>query len=116
MPPIEVQSFNHVALWVSDMRRSADWYIKHLGLEQASVSDNHIFLRLAGGEVLALFQASDPTQIGSGVHHIALNLSPGQRERALETLRQRNIPLHRRGPNLSFQDPDGYCIHFSEAH
>jgi catechol-2,3-dioxygenase len=113
MAQIEAQSFNHVALWVSDIRKSADWYIEHLGLEEASASGNHIFLRLESGEVLALFQASDPAQIGVGLHHIALNLPSGQQEQALESLRQRDIPLERRGPSLSFQDPDGYWIHFS---
>lgn len=113
MTEIEVQSFNHVAIWVSDMRKSADWYIEHLGMKEASVSGNHIFLRLVDGQVLALFQASEPKQVGSGVHHIALNLPAGQKEKALETLRQRNIPLQSRGPSLSFQDPDGYWIHFS---
>jgi catechol-2,3-dioxygenase len=113
MAKIEAQSFNHVALWVSDTRKSADWYIELLGLKEASASENRIFLRLASGEVLALFQASDPKQIASGVHHLAFNLPSGQQEEALETLRQRNIPLVRRGPSLSFQDPDGHWIHFS---
>lgn len=112
MAQIEAQSFNHVAIWVSDVRKSADWYIEHLGLEEARASENHIFLRLASGEVLALFQASEAAQIGAGLHHIALNLPGEQEEQALETLRQRNIPLERRGPSLSFQDPDGYWIHF----
>ena len=56
MAQIEVQSFNHIAIWVSDLRKSADWYIQHLGLEEASISEDHIFLRLAGGQVLALFK------------------------------------------------------------
>lgn len=114
METIQAQSFNHVGIWVRDMRKSADWYIEHLGMEQKSVSGNHIFLKLASGEVLALFQAADPKQIGSGVHHLALNLPAGEKERALELLRQRNIPLEKHGPSLSFQDPDGYWIHFSE--
>jgi catechol 2,3-dioxygenase-like lactoylglutathione lyase family enzyme len=112
MASIEAQGFNHVAIWVSDVRKSADWYIAHLGLEEASGSENRIFLRLANREVLALFQASDPAQIGAGVHHLAFNLPDGAEEKALDTLRQRNIPLTRRGPSLSFQDPDGHWIHF----
>ena len=113
MAKIEAQGFNHVALWVSDMRRSADWYIELLGLEEARVSDHHIFLRLPSGEVLALFEASEPKQIGSEVHHLAFNLPSGEVEKALETLRQQDVPLEERGPSLSFQDPDGYWIHFS---
>ena len=113
MTQIEVQSFNHIAIWVSDLRKSADWYIQHLGLEETSISDDHIFLRLAGGQVLALFKASEKEQIGKGVHHIAFNLPPAQKESALETLRQWSIPLERRGPNLSFRDPDGHWIHFN---
>ncbi|MBT3271239.1 VOC family protein [Candidatus Poribacteria bacterium] len=77
------------------------------------MSGNHIFLRLAEGSVLALFQASDEAQVGSGVHHLALNLPPREQEAALERLRNEGVELSRRGPSLSFQDPDGYWIHFS---
>ena len=112
MSSIKAEGFNHVAIWVSDVRKSADWYIANLGLEEVRVAENRIFLRLANGEVLALFQSSDPAQIGAGVHHLALDLHDGTEEEALDTLRQRNIPLTRRGPSLSFQDPDGHWIHF----
>ena len=94
MARIEAQGFNHVAIWVSDVRKSADWYIAHLGLEEASGSENRIFLRLANGEVLALFQASDSAQIGAGVHHLAFNLPDGAEEKALDTLRQREYSAH----------------------
>ena len=84
MGSTEAQSFNHVAIYVADMARSADWYVETLGLTRARASENHTFLRLAEGAVLALFQASDPSQVGSGVHHLALNLPPGEEEAALE--------------------------------
>ena len=113
MPEITAQSFNHVALWVKDVRKSADWYIEHLGLQEASASEYRIFLKLVDGGVLALFETSETDKIGKGVHHLAFNLTSQQEVSALETLRQRNIPLHQRGPNLSFQDPDGHWIHFS---
>ncbi|MEO2006735.1 MAG: VOC family protein [Candidatus Poribacteria bacterium] len=112
MGSTEAQSFNHVAIYVADMARSADWYVETLGLTRARASENHTFLRLAEGAVLALFQASDPSQVGSGVHHLALNLPPGEEEAALDRLREQGVELSRRGPSLSFQDPDGYWIHF----
>ena len=112
MAEIEVQGFHHVAIRVSDMRKSADWYIEHLGMKEASVSDNHIFLKLSKGQVLALFQASDPKQVGAGIQHLALTLPPGEEEKALERLRQRGFPVERRGPSFGFPDPDGYWIHF----
>ncbi|HCK16366.1 TPA: hypothetical protein DHW51_19735 [Candidatus Poribacteria bacterium] len=113
MPEITAQSFNHVALWVKDVRKSADWYVEYLGLQEASASEHRIFLKLADGGVLALFETSDTDKIGTGVHHLAFNLPNQQEVSALETLRQQNISLLQRGPNLSFQDPDGYWIHFS---
>jgi len=113
MLKITAQSFNHVAIWVKDVRKSADWYIQKLGLQEASASEHRIFLKLADGEVLALFETLDTDRIGKGVHHLAFNLTSQQKESALEILRQQNIPLQQRGPNLSFQDPDGHWIHFS---
>jgi catechol 2,3-dioxygenase-like lactoylglutathione lyase family enzyme len=113
MPKITAQSFNHVAIWVKDVRKSADWYIQKLGLREVSASEHRIFLKLADGGVLALFETLDTDRIGKGVHHLAFNLTSQQEESALEILRQQNIPLQQRGPNLSFQDPDGHWIHFS---
>ncbi|MDA1190569.1 MAG: VOC family protein [Candidatus Poribacteria bacterium] len=113
MSEINASHFNHVAIYVSDLRRSAEWYKEHLGMTERSASGNHIFLKLSSGEVLALFQADEPKQVGVGVHHLAFNLSELDEERALETLRKKGIPLERRGPSLSFQDPDGYWLHFS---
>ncbi|NQZ68547.1 MAG: VOC family protein [Lentisphaeria bacterium] len=112
MPDIEVQGFDHVAIWVTDLRKSADWYIEHLGLQEASVSGNHIFLKMAGGQVLALFEATSPEQVGSGVQHIALTLAPGESEKALHILKEKGFPLERRGHSMGFPDPDGYWIHF----
>ena len=34
MSSIKAEGFNHVAIWVSDVRKSADWYIDNLGLEE----------------------------------------------------------------------------------
>ena len=112
MDAIEVQGFDHVAIWVSDMRKSADWYIEHLGMKEASVSSNHIFLKLGNGQVLALFKASDAKQVGSGIQHLALTLPAGEEEKALDLLRQQGVPVERRGPSFGFPDPDGYWIHF----
>ena len=112
MSEIKVESFNHVAIRVSDMRKSADWYVEHLGMEEIGKSGNHIFLKLAGGQVLALFQANDPGEIGAGLHHMALNLPPDEKERAYEVLREKGFSLKHRGPSLGFPDPDGYWIHF----
>ena len=113
MSEIEVQGFNHIAIWVTNIRKSADWYIEHLGMKEANSNENHIFLKLANGQVLALFQSSDSEQVGSGVQHLAFNLPPGGVEEALDTLRKKNIPVSKRGPSYGFADPDGYWIHFS---
>ena len=62
METIQAQSFNHVGIWVRDMRKSADWYIEHLGMEEKSVSGNHIFLKLASGEVWRCFRPLIPSR------------------------------------------------------
>ena len=43
MSSIKAEGFNHVAIWVSDVRKSADWYIANLGLEEVRAAENRIF-------------------------------------------------------------------------
>ncbi len=112
MGSITARGFNHVALYVRDVRRSAEWYKETLGMEEASAAEHRVFLRLADGPVLALFQDDSGDNVGPGLHHLALSLPDDEKEAALDVLREKGIELARRGPSLSFQDPDGYWIHF----
>jgi len=113
MPDIKSKGFNHVAIWVKDIHRSADWYRDVLGMTPEHEDHHHIFMRSESGQVLALFLADDPSKIGGGIHHIALDLTGMSEEGSLEELRRRKISLKQRGPSLSFQDPDGYWLHFA---
>jgi catechol 2,3-dioxygenase-like lactoylglutathione lyase family enzyme len=109
MSDIGILRIDHVALWVSDLRRSVAWYTEVLGLARAHGDDRHVFLK-AGDQVLALFQAPEGQPIG-GPHHIALTLSEGQKERAEERLRAHGVEVSEdRG---HFHDPDGHRFHFA---
>jgi len=106
---IRASGFDHVAIWVSDLPTSVEWYQRVLGLTVAHGDDRHVFLRV-GGEVLALFQAG-PERAVTGPHHVALRVPDV--EAALEAVRAQGIIPTPRGPSLGFADPDGHWIHFS---
>src|SRR5688572_26021472 len=52
-------ALNHVALRVTDVKRSRDFYQKHLGLEIMSDGEERCFLK-CGDEFVALFRGDEP--------------------------------------------------------
>ena len=59
---------NHIALSVTDVARSRDFYQKHFGLALLRESSSNCFLDL-GDDFLALFQGSRP-----GMHHYCIGI------------------------------------------
>ena len=108
MSEIQITGINHVALWVKDLKQSVRWYKEVLEMEEDHGDDRHMFLK-AGDQVLALFQASEDQEIGRP-HHIALSLSKGQKEKAIEALGKKKVEV---SDGRHFHDPDGHRFHFA---
>jgi len=49
---------NHIALAVTDVSRSRDFYVRHLGLEVARESPNSCFLT-CGNQFVAMFRSGE---------------------------------------------------------
>ena len=102
---------NHIALDVTDVPRSRDFYVRHLGLEVTSESAGSCFLRCAEGDFVALFRAG-----AAGLNHYCYSV-PGYRvDKAVETLHGADIEPRVRGQRIYFDDPDGLEVQLAAPH
>jgi len=109
-PTFSAQTVDHLALSVTDVARSRDWYVRHLGLRVTSDSGSTAFLGCAGGDFLALFRGSPP-----GLHHFSFGIPGYDQQEAARRLREAGLTPKPRGGRMYFDDPDGIEVQVSPA-
>jgi catechol 2,3-dioxygenase-like lactoylglutathione lyase family enzyme len=118
----DLERLDHVALTVSDVDRSIEWYRDVLGLEhehEAEWGRNPAFLT-TGSTGLALFPAkgSNPPPAGHpdglAMWHVAFRADKRSFEAAREDLDARAIEYrfsdHGLAHSIYFNDPDGHLV------
>lgn len=98
---------NHVALNVTDVPRSRDWYQKHLGLTVRRQSPHNCFMN-CGPHFLALFQNPQP-----GLNHYCYTIKDYDPANAVTTLQRANLNPRRTENRVYFNDPDGITVQVS---
>ncbi|HUB14626.1 MAG TPA: VOC family protein [Acetobacteraceae bacterium] len=125
--PFRLNKIGHLALYVQDLQRSAEFYTDVLGFQITDIYPEDagllpggaIFIRLnADHHGIALFKATKENRHGAGLHHIAFEVSTlDEVLRARDHLRRHDVHIHfegrrRAGVQLAveFQDPDGHNL------
>ena len=121
MEPLHTQGIDHVAITVSDLRRSHDFYAGVLGLERRHEDWREPMFMLAGDTGLALFTTE--MMPGSGeaqgtpdirVMHFAFRVDREEFDRARAELSDAGIAAryedHGSVHSLYFDDPDGHKV------
>jgi catechol 2,3-dioxygenase-like lactoylglutathione lyase family enzyme len=115
-----IQSIDHVALAVRDVRRSASWYQEVLGLERLYEEAWGDFPAVVGtgGTAIALFpvEGDQPKQRPGrdtlAMRHLAFRVDAANFARARQGLEARGIALtfqdHGIARSIYFRDPDGH--------
>ena len=101
---------NHVALRVSDVGRSVEWYQKLIGLKIISRAATSAFLGL-GENFLALFQRSD----GGGADHFCFSVEDYEPDTVMAKLAAHGIDSRRREDRVYFSDLNGLTVQASAA-
>jgi catechol 2,3-dioxygenase-like lactoylglutathione lyase family enzyme len=96
---------NHIALRVTDVPRSRDFYGKHLGLRVLSESRSNCFLSCGPDNFVALF-ADDEASLDHYCYTIE-SYDPG---RVAKTLEDAGLNPRRRENRVYFDDPDGLTV------
>jgi catechol 2,3-dioxygenase-like lactoylglutathione lyase family enzyme len=120
MEPLRTQGIDHVALTVSDLRRSHDFYSGLLGLERRYEEWHEPMFMLAGDTGLALFTAESYGGSGDGepgpirFMHVAFRVDREQFDRARAELPEAGVEPrfedHGNVHSLYFRDPDGHQV------
>jgi catechol 2,3-dioxygenase len=123
--PFNLRKLGHIALYASDIERSARFYVETLGFHVSDVYDDDmmpgggVFLRLTPDHHgVALFKATAENQPGGSMHHLAFEVgSLDEVVRVREHLRKAGVPIdfdgrRRAGVQIAveFRDPDGHRL------
>jgi len=98
---------NHIALSVTDIPRSRDFYVRHLGLTVSRESASSCFLD-CGDDFVALFRSGQP-----GLNHYCYAVEGYDVDEAADTLRANDLPPRVSGNRVYFDDPDGIEVQLS---
>ena len=93
---------NHIALRVTDLSRSRDFYERHLGLRVTHQDDASCFMSCGPDHFVALFKASE-----ARLDHYCYTIEGYDAGRAVESLAAAGLTSRRQGNRVYFDDPDG---------
>jgi catechol 2,3-dioxygenase-like lactoylglutathione lyase family enzyme len=117
-----VECLDHVALRVTDLRRSAEWYARTLGLRRCHEGAWEIPIMLCAGTTgVALFPAGDggawpspPRPCEAGMSHFAFRVSRAVFGEARDEFRRRGVEFtfedHEIAHSIYLRDPDGHSV------
>jgi catechol 2,3-dioxygenase-like lactoylglutathione lyase family enzyme len=99
----QATGLDHVALNVTSVPRSRDFYIKHLGLKVIrDGGEDNCFLGSGDDFYLTLFKGDKP-----GLNHYCYAIRSYTADQAEEKLKAAGLKPRREGNRIYFPDPDG---------
>ncbi len=102
---------NHIAIDVSDVQRSRDFYRDLLDLPILDESPDSCFLGLGDGNFLTIFRGSP------GLNHYCIGIDNYEVERVMNELRRQGLEPRRTAgtDRIYFDDPDGIEVQLAAA-
>ena len=104
------KGLNHIALRVTDLTRSKEFYEKHLGLTVRSESQSSVFLNCGEDHFVALFRGSRAT-----MDHYCYSIDDYDQKEAAKKLRAVGIEPELHGNRIYFDDPDGLQVQLANV-
>ena len=109
-PTFRAKGLDHIALDVTDVPRSRDFYMKHLGLRVIRGDERAMFLGADRDFFLTLFRAEKPA-----LNHYCYGIENYNADEAAATLRAAGIEPRQTGGRVYFPDPDGFTVQVASA-
>jgi catechol 2,3-dioxygenase-like lactoylglutathione lyase family enzyme len=101
----QATGLDHIALDVTDVARSREFYAKHLGLRVVRGDDRALFMGAERDFFLTLFRAERPR-----MHHYCYSIREFNADDAVQKLADAGLRPERTGNRVYFPDPDGLTV------
>ena len=99
------KGLNHIALRVTDVDRSVDFYRRHLGLGVLRKGSQNSFLSCGGNNFLALFKAKE-----AGLDHYCFTVPDYDASATVKKLDAAGLKNERHDDRVYFDDPDQITV------
>ena len=104
-PTFQATGLDHIALDVTDLDRSREFYVRHLGLRVTRGDERAMFLGADRDFFLTLFRAERPR-----MHHYCYAIRDYNADEAVQKLADAGLRPRRTGNRVYFPDPDGLTV------
>ena len=104
-PTFQATGLDHIALDVTNVPLSRDFYMKHLGLRVMRGDDNALFMGADRDFFLTLFRAEKPA-----LNHYCYGIEHYEAAAAVASLRAAGIEPRQTQGRVYFPDPDGLTV------
>ena len=118
------EGVNHIAIFASDLEKTADFYSRVLGMPVISVTSNrdepqstHMNVDIGNGVSIAFFdfphvcRIQTPVEEGiGGMMHIAVNVEEIEYDKISDRLQSDGVTYRRIGNSVYLNDPNGMTI------
>jgi catechol 2,3-dioxygenase-like lactoylglutathione lyase family enzyme len=104
-PTFTTVGLNHIALDVTDVKRSRDFYKAHLGMEVLNESASSCFMSCGPDHFVALFRSDEPA-----MDHYCYTIDDYNADNVEQTLRSAGFTPRRAENRVYFSDPDGLTV------
>lgn len=104
------RGLDHIALRVTDVPRSRDFYAEHLGLEVIRESRHTCFMSCGSDDFVALFAGNEPS-----MDHYCFAVEGYDADEAVEKLDAAGLKARRQANRVYFDDPDGLTVQVSRG-
>jgi catechol 2,3-dioxygenase-like lactoylglutathione lyase family enzyme len=107
-PTFQAVGLDHIALDITDLDRSREFYQKHLGLALRSQSSQSVFLDVGSDNFVALFRSGT-----ARMNHYAYTIDDYDAGEVVKRLSGAGLEPRREDNRVYFPDPDGLTVQIS---
>jgi catechol 2,3-dioxygenase-like lactoylglutathione lyase family enzyme len=113
--PIVPVSVNHIAISVSDLKRSKDWYTRILKLKVIQENEHYALLQFGNTQLVLRSKTEQrPNLVPGTISHVMFGIAPYDEAALFQTLRDQGLTPRKDLESALVQDPDNLLVQIGD--